>query len=179
MFLLAALDNAYRHAARAADAFLTSLSPLTYERGDYSDGTEKLDPDYEPAEGSSLTLGLEQFARGERVSSDWLFEDGCDGKCAHDECVCPHDHAAGVEASTPPAAFKLPMFDASDLEAIAARYLVGHFPWPEDGLFACTCGTKGFTIAAWSAHVGELQISETVFELQSLVYDQTQKEQEN
>jgi hypothetical protein len=33
---------------RFADAVLTSWSPLTYERGDYMDGTEKLDPDYEP-----------------------------------------------------------------------------------------------------------------------------------
>lgn len=40
---------AFQHfCARFADAFLTSLSPLTYEHGDYSDGTEKLDPDYEP-----------------------------------------------------------------------------------------------------------------------------------
>lgn len=68
----------------------------------------------------------------------------------------------------------MPMFDAKDLEAIAGRYLVEHFPWPEDGLFACTCGTKGFTISEWSAHVAELQISELVFKLQSLVYDQQQ-----
>lgn len=54
---------AFQHfCARFADAVLTSWSPLTYERGDYMDGTEKLDPEY--------------------------WEPGCDGKCAHDECVC-------------------------------------------------------------------------------------------
>lgn len=40
---------AFQHfCARFADAFLTSLNPLTYELGDYQDLTEADDPDYEP-----------------------------------------------------------------------------------------------------------------------------------
>jgi hypothetical protein len=45
MLLLAAVQS---FCGRFADALLTTMSPLTYERGDYLDGTESVDPDYEP-----------------------------------------------------------------------------------------------------------------------------------
>lgn len=40
-----------------------------------------------PDQGTSLGEGLEQYSRGERVSSDWLFEDS-DPYCMR--CGCPH-----------------------------------------------------------------------------------------
>lgn len=45
MLLLTAVQH---FCGRFADSLLTSMSPLTYERGDYIDGTESVDPDYEP-----------------------------------------------------------------------------------------------------------------------------------
>lgn len=76
--LLAAIQHACIQAARICatglQAALQTRYPLDcYETADYYDGTEAFDPEYE-AEGTSLAAGLEQFARGEGVSSDWLFD---------------------------------------------------------------------------------------------------------
>lgn len=51
--------------------------------------------------GVPLQQGLDEFAAGERVSSDWLFDPGCDGKCARDECVCPDPAAPDTAAPSP------------------------------------------------------------------------------
>lgn len=83
--------------------------------------------------------------------------------------------AQNIESWPEGPAPQLPKFEFADLQAIASDYLVHHFPWPDgDGKFGCTCGTKGFTITTWTAHVGELQISELVFYLTGLLYDQQQ-----
>lgn len=42
----------------------------------------------EVLEGTDLARGLEQFARGERVSSDWLFEDHCNLHNDGSGCGC-------------------------------------------------------------------------------------------
>jgi hypothetical protein len=149
MFVLAAVQH---FCARFTNAFLTSLSPLTYERGDALMAFEE---EHECLPCPSLTRQAD--------SPPSVGGEGPDG-------VVRHSPASAVGVPT------LPMFTASDLRDIASDYLVHHFPWPDgDGKFGCTCGTQGFTIATWSVHVGELQISELVFYLTGLLYDQTQK----
>ncbi len=78
--------------------------------------------------GVLLHQGLDEFAAGEGVSSDWLFEPGCDGKCAHDECVCPDPAAPDAAAPSPepptgdtePAGVKSPVAPAGSTNELAA-----------------------------------------------------------
>lgn len=53
------------------------------------DALKKLDAHLRDNDCPSIIEGLAAYERGEGVSTDWLFEPGCDGKCDHDECICP------------------------------------------------------------------------------------------
>ena len=204
-FFVAAVENVCRQVARAggvwADALLTSWSPLTYERGDYQDLTEEMDPDWEPLDWSESAK--EGYPQNHRHTPDPVLS----GRHVCTLCGAfsnPLDPSPTIIQSAPPpsvdgdgsseeiAAFprrpseghptsiSLPMFKFSDLVEIAAPYIGLHdgFYSQDRKHYACRCGQWFNSFEDHADHVAELVVSALTAELTGLAYDQSHPQTE-
>jgi hypothetical protein len=157
--------------ARFTDAFLTSLSPLTYERGDYSDGTEKLDPDYEPTSTHALKDACQRYWDAESYSeaADALADmkaagwaDPLDSEAAASPAAsatpAPVD---GTPPASPGAGLSFVDYMTPAIWDVLAVHMPIRFHVTEFGInhFRCECGYDFPGVGDgqdWREHVGEL-----------------------
>jgi hypothetical protein len=173
---LAAFQHFCGQVARAggvwADALLTRVSPLTYERGDFlaADALADKEAEEEVAEPSCVGCGSEHLYQGSSKCARCIFNGPTDSEAAAPPVASVHPAAVDDAPPVSPAAgFSLPMFKASDLIDIAAEYIAA--PVTQEFLLAHPDMEDART--QWSRHVAELVVSALTFELQGLAYDQS------